>query len=220
MFGAWQAGAWSVLSRKFQPDLIVGASVGSLNGYLIASGVPPEDLHRYWLELRMSRLRDLQSWLKLMAERYHPRIPFALTVTDVRRLKPRIFQDQDVTWRHLAASCALPLILPQIRIDGRLYSDGGLLNPLPAWAAIELGATRVLGLNVLPEIPSPVLRPVVKTFRRLAGYNPPAPAGVEVKVLQPSRRLGTVRDAVAWRKSNIESWLELGARDAAAAVPG
>ena len=23
MFGAWQAGAWSVLARQFQPDLIV-----------------------------------------------------------------------------------------------------------------------------------------------------------------------------------------------------
>jgi predicted acylesterase/phospholipase RssA len=32
MFGAWQAGAWSVLARHFQPDLVVGASAGSLNG--------------------------------------------------------------------------------------------------------------------------------------------------------------------------------------------
>jgi len=38
LFGAWQAGAWAACASHWQPDLIVGASVGSLNGYLIASG--------------------------------------------------------------------------------------------------------------------------------------------------------------------------------------
>src|ERR1035438_5321759 len=44
MFGAYQAGAWNVLSRRFQPDLVVGASVGALNGWAIAGGCSPAEL--------------------------------------------------------------------------------------------------------------------------------------------------------------------------------
>ena len=60
-----------------------------------------------------------------------PAIDFAVVITDLLRLKPRVVPESEVTWRHLAASCAVPLVLPQMRIDGRLYSDGGLLNPVP-----------------------------------------------------------------------------------------
>ena len=63
MFGAWQAGAGSILADHFAPDLIVGASVGSLNGYLIASGVTPGQLREYWLEPRLSRFKDLDARL-------------------------------------------------------------------------------------------------------------------------------------------------------------
>ena len=46
MFGAWQAGVWRglVSERRWDPDLVVGASVGSLNGYAISGGATPEEL--------------------------------------------------------------------------------------------------------------------------------------------------------------------------------
>ena len=56
MFGAWQAGVWSGLAPEFQPDLIVGASVGSLNGYAIAGGVTPESLCEMWMRPRVGQL--------------------------------------------------------------------------------------------------------------------------------------------------------------------
>src|SRR6516225_3816249 len=48
MFGAYQAGIWKALSERETPDLIVGASVGALNGWRIASGCPPEQLIEEW----------------------------------------------------------------------------------------------------------------------------------------------------------------------------
>src|SRR6187549_1474157 len=48
LWGAWQAGAWSVLAEEFKPDLIVGASIGSINGYMLASGVSPAALMERW----------------------------------------------------------------------------------------------------------------------------------------------------------------------------
>jgi NTE family protein len=61
LFGAWQAGAWSVLVNRVAPDLIVGASVGSLNGYVIASGGTPEELRSMWLEPSFAHFADLPS---------------------------------------------------------------------------------------------------------------------------------------------------------------
>jgi NTE family protein len=220
MFGAWQAGAWSSVAGRFAPDLIVGASVGALNGYLIASGVSPAEMAERWLDPRVSRLRDLEVNVKLMTQQYSPRTPFAVAITDLIRLNPRIIRDAAVTWRHLAASCAIPLVLPQVRIEGRLYSDGGLLNPLPLWAAVELGATRIVALHALPEVPSRLLRPFVKGFRLAVGHHPPVPAGVTVEVLVPSRKLGSIRDSVHWQRANVERWLALGASDAASFPAG
>jgi NTE family protein len=212
LFGAWQAGAWRALAGRVQPDLIVGASVGSLNGYLIASAASPDELRAMWLDPGFAKFRDLQSNIRLMMSHYKLRTGFAVAVTDLLRMKPRIFRDSEITWRHLAASCALPLVLPQIRIGGRLYSDGGLLNPLPVWAAVDLGATRIVALHALPELPSAWLRLMAKPFR--GRYNPPLPPDLELNVICPSRTLGSFSDSVRWKRDNIERWLAQGAEDA------
>src|SRR5580704_9122717 len=123
LFGAWQAGAWSVLAGRIAPDLIVGASVGSLNGYLIASGATPEELAAMWLDPAFGRFADLPSNIRRMMAGYTPRMRLAITATELPRMKPRIFRDSEITWRHLAASCALPFALPQIRIGTQWYSD-------------------------------------------------------------------------------------------------
>ena len=59
MFGAYQAGAWKALSREISPDMVVGASVGALNGWLIASGVAAEELEQRWLDPIERRGDDL-----------------------------------------------------------------------------------------------------------------------------------------------------------------
>jgi len=218
LFGAWQAGAWRVLAEHIRPDLIVGASVGSLNGYVIASGGTPEELRNMWLDPAFTRFSDLPSNIRRMMARYTPRIPFAITATELPRMKPRIFRDSEITWQHLAASCALPFALPQVRIGTHLYSDGGLLGALPLWAAAELGATRVVGLQALPQPPSWWLGQAARVFRAVAGHNPPVPVGVEVLEICPGRPLGSVRDTVQWKRDNIERWIDQGAKDAAHAV--
>jgi NTE family protein len=214
LFGAWQAGAWSALADQWKPDLIVGASAGSLNGYAIASGATPEELRWMWLKPEFSRFRDLHANIRRLMDHYSPKIPLAVTATDAFRMKPAVFRDSEITWKHLAASCALPILLPQVWIGGRLYSDGGLLNPLPVWAAVELGATQIVAVHALPEIPSRWMAPLVRGFRRVAGHNPPVPPGVEVVTICPGRRLGSMRDTARWKRDNIERWLAQGAEDA------
>jgi NTE family protein len=215
LFGAWQAGAWSALAPRVRPDLIVGASVGSLNAYVIASGASPEELRALWLDPAFGRFADLPSNIRRMMAHYTPRIPLAITATELPRMKPRIFRDSEITWKHLAASCALPLAMPQVRIGPHWYSDGGLLGALPAWAAAELGAKHIVGLQVLPQPTSWWLGQATRAFRALAGHNPPVPPGIGVVEIRPGRRLGSVRDTIQWKRSNIERWLDQGAEDAA-----
>ena len=214
MFGAWQAGAWRALSGRFAPDLVVGVSVGALNGYAIAGGAGPEDLCALWLDGGLASLGSLPRTIRGLLERYSPRCEYAAVMTDLLRLKPVIVNSSELTWKHLAASCAVPLVLPQRRIDGRWYSDGGLLNPLPVWAAVDLGATHIVALHALPEIPSRLLAPFVRGFRNVAGHHPPAPSEVSLQVLMPSRRLGRMRDALVWKRANVERWLAQGFEDA------
>jgi NTE family protein len=219
LFGAWQAGAWAALAGRFQPDLIVGASVGSLNGYAIACGDTPEMLREMWLRSNLCDFSQLDTHLQQMTGERRPRIELAVVVTDLLRMRPRIFHGAEVTWRHLAASCAVPLVIKQVWLDGRVYSDGGLLNPLPVYAAVELGATEIVALHALPEVPSVWLKPLTLGFRAVFGISPPLREGVEARILLPSRRLGSLHDALHWKRENIEAWLELGRQDAEKTFP-
>lgn len=213
LFGAWQAGAWSTLSREFEPDLIVGASIGSLNGYLIACGVGPEELVGLWKDPAFRRLDDLHGMLQRLTDRYTLRRPMAVAVTDILTLKARVYRDHQITWRHLAASCAVPPVYAPVRVDGRWYTDGGVRDPLPQWAAVELGATRIEGLQVMGRFPSRVLSPFVTGFRRMLGGGGPVPQGVKARVWEPSERLGGLKQSLWGSQGDVERWIELGARD-------
>lgn len=219
MFGAWQAGAWAALAENpgaSRFDLVVGASVGSLNGYAIAGGASPEELCTFWRQPEMARLDRLPEVIRELMDRYPPKAEYACVLTDLFRMKPRVFSGGEITWRHLAASCAVPGYLPFYRIDGRLYGDGGLPNPLPLWEAAGLGAKRIVALHALPEIPSAILRPFVKIFRMIFGHNPPLDPGIELTMILPGCRLGSMHDALHWNASNIEKWIQQGRRDALA----
>ncbi len=230
MFGAYQAGAWNVLSQRFQPDMVVGASAGALNGWAIAGGCSGADLLAMWRDPATAgtmRLRfPIIPWrgfidpagLSLHVQRWYarfqPRIPFSLTVVEVPRLRLVRIPHQRITPAYLMASCAVPFGYPPVRIDGKLYVDGGLLDILPVWAAAEMGATRVIAVNALPLMPSRPLRALVRAVRWV-GQEPAAPPGLDVTVIRPVGPLGSVRDALTWNPERVRQWIQQGEDDAA-----
>src|SRR5262249_33084656 len=107
MFGASQAGAWKALSRRCSPGSVFGASVGALNGWYIASGASAEELERQWLDPaagdilmyrpRRSRWRGLvdprplEARVKQMMSERQPRVPFGVVLTQLPRMRPKLF---------------------------------------------------------------------------------------------------------------------------------
>ncbi|MGI8746625.1 MAG: patatin-like phospholipase family protein [Bryobacteraceae bacterium] len=208
LFGAYQAGVWKALADRFDPDLIVGASIGALNGWAIAGRCDPDELIQRWL-----RPQPLSSWgvrraIREIHERYQPRIEYGAVVTDALRLRPKLVRD--VSWRHLVASAAIPGLSPPPRIDGRYYCDGGLLCALPLWAAVEMGAERIVAINALPVMPNAIVRNLAGAIRRLARFRPIVPESIEVIHIAPSEPLGSVKDALYWNRENAERWIKCG----------
>jgi len=223
MFAAWEVGAWSVLRDEVRFDMVVGASAGARVGWRIACGATPEELAREWVDPRTAGIMRVglhrSGWL--LPEKLHerarelrasgePRIPFALTVTELPSLRVRVVRGPEVRWEHLAAACSIPLAFPAVPIDGRRYVDGGFRGALPVWVAEELGADRAIALHCLTAWP-------FRAFRMLLRPRAASPGFVST-VIQPSRPLGSIRDAVVWTRPKIERWIEQGAEDARRAL--
>ena len=232
MYGAYQAGAWKVLAELFQPDLIVGASIGAVNGWAIAGGCEPDELIRRWLNLEEAAhyrwkipsgvfggvldSRPLQRAIRHIYESYQPRIEFAMVVTDLVRLRPRIVPGCEVTWQHLVATTAIVGIFDQVRLGGKLTSDGGLLSAVPLWAAAELGARKAVVIDVLPEPPGIVAKTFVGAMRMLSPFRAIVPPGMEVIRIAPRALLGPPLESLYWSHRNAAKWILQGQEDASA----
>jgi len=233
MFGAYQAGAWKALSTVLAPDLVVGTSAGCLNGWAIAGGCDPQELIDFWLDPARAQIMRVRwrwaSWKGLwdpapleraahaLHQRYQPRIPYALTLTEVPRMRPRLVRGEEVTCRHLVASCAVPCGFPPVEIEGKHYVDGGVLAALPLWAAAACGAARAIAIDALPEMPSAVVRAAARMAYRF-GRNQLAANNLVVVKVTHGRVLGSLGDAMHWKAAHARRWIEWGEQDGAAAA--
>jgi len=229
MFGAYQAGACKALAGHLRPDLIVGASAGALNGWALAGGCSPAELIAVWRDPATAGLMHRRfpaiPWRGIfdpdpLARRVHdffarfqPRLPFAATMVEVPRLRQVLVRGEQMTPAHLMASCAIPCGYPPVRIGGKYYVDGGLLSVVPLWAAVELGATRAVVVNALPQMPSRFLRATVGAFRAVAAPRAPS-QNIDVIEIRPPAPLGSVHDAITWNERNVLRWIAQGECDA------
>jgi NTE family protein len=227
MFGAYQAGVWKALAPVWQPDMVVGTSAGALNGWAIAGRCAPDELIALWMDAGMTELMRPRAWrlplfdaeplarlARALFQRHQPCVPYALTMVGIPRLRLKLVRGEDVTWRHLAASCAVPLGFPPVRIGRGWYVDGGLLGALPLWAAAEMGATGAIAVDALPFMPSRAIRAGAR-LARCFGSPPQPPAQLEITRITRNQGLGTLRDAVCWSRENARRWIDMGQEDGA-----
>lgn len=177
MLGSAEAGMLQALAEAaVVPDLILGSSVGAINGVAYASEPGPgaaDRLVSMWADLGSSdifggtvvaqlgtlarssgthlytadRLRALVSKHVPVARIEDLAVPFQCVAACVERAAAHWFQDGPVV-EAVLASCAVPGLLPAVRIGDEHFVDGGLVNSLPVDRAVALGATEIYVLHV------------------------------------------------------------------------
>jgi NTE family protein len=236
LFGAYQAGVWSYLSETgFRPDFVIGASVGALNGWAIAGGCAAHELSDRWLDKTQSDVLKRRAKSGLMAgyfEReplqqltstifgqYQPSPSFGLVVVELPFLRTRLIRGSAITATHLLASASIPIAMPTVSINGARYTDGGLLEDVPLWAAAEMGATRIIAVDAMHFDCPWWYRAGVKPMGLFA---PRLPSGIKASttLIRPSRPLGHYSEALDWDRARIQKWIDLGYEDARRTMAG
>jgi NTE family protein len=182
--GAIQVGqAEALLARGVEPDLVIGASAGSLNAaWLAADPTLPgaQVLRRLWLGVRrrqvfpispativlgMAGRRDHtvgQGGLARWLEDHLPyrqideaRLPLTITATDLQTGEA-VFLTRGAAVPALLASCAMPGVFAPVTIGDRVLVDGGVMADAPIGRAVAQGADRIYVLPTFgPQPPGP-----------------------------------------------------------------
>jgi NTE family protein len=185
VLGAAHIGVGYALERHgFVPDMIIGTSVGALNG-AIAAAHPDRAapwLDHVWTQLRRrdvyplgylsSRtsvftdrgLRRLIARAELPSRIEQLAVPFTAVAMDLVTGAPVLLDQGDLP-SALLASAAIPGMLPPVDRAGRTLVDGGVIAYVPVLAAQQAGAASVVVVATGPE--SSPLRPT--STRRRAG---------------------------------------------------
>lgn len=143
-------------------DLVVGSSVGALNGALITAGLSPAKLAALW---RGIRRRDLIAWsgrallsggfysfepLRRLLEKTLPvrrfeelKHPLVITTTNLQTGQAHYWDRGDLL-PPLIASMSLPGVFPPVWIGGEPHMDGGVASNVPFEPAFDRGIAEML----------------------------------------------------------------------------
>jgi NTE family protein len=175
--GAVQVGMLrALLEHGIVPDLIVGSSVGAINGVSLAedptmSGIAR--LEQAWratdgraLLMRDGRALSAVRWVRqgeainridglraflrrnLRADSFAElRVPFHCVAADVDAAREQWFHEGSLVDAVLA-SAAIPAVFPPVAIGSQRYVDGAVVNDVPVGRAAELGARTIYVLEV------------------------------------------------------------------------
>lgn len=176
LLGASEVGMLRALvEASIEPDLVVGTSIGAMNGAMLAADPSPTGIDRLlslWQRVDASgvfsgslvgRMRNLarsgthlhpnEPLRELLTERLPVRriedltVPFQCVAASIERAAEHWFVEGDLVDAVLA-SAAIPGLLPPVEIGGEHFFDGGLLNSIPVDRAVALGATDIYVLQV------------------------------------------------------------------------
>lgn len=156
------------------PDIVVGTSVGSVNGALLALDPPnaPDRLAAIWAGMTRARVFPGGPFAQLRTLRRHRNhlfpntglaailtaalgadldfgaltIPFGTVAVDAATGLPVLLRSGPLVPAILASS-AIPGIYPPVHHDGHVLYDGGVLANVPIRQAIQLGARSLVVLD-------------------------------------------------------------------------
>jgi NTE family protein len=166
----------ALLERGITPDLVLGTSVGALNGAMVARD-PSLDVIERITELWLAAGRDstgygdraLRTVRRAVSTGTHLYSPKPLTQRLREEFGDLLIEDLPVRFQACAASieratehwfesgpvvdavvasAAVPGLLPPAKVGTEHFLDGGIVNSIPLGRAVQLGATTVYVLQV------------------------------------------------------------------------
>jgi NTE family protein len=183
VYGAAHVGAGHALEQRgFVPQIVVGTSVGALNGAMAAAhpGAAAESLDQLWTSVRRGQvfpfagarsaggictdrgLRRIIAKAGLPPRIEQLAVPFTAVAVYLYTGAPALLDRGDLE-SALLASAAIPGIFPPVSREGRLLIDGGPLAYVPVRAAQQAGAASLVVVTAGPE--SWPLKPTVPPRR-------------------------------------------------------
>jgi NTE family protein len=177
LLGAVEVGMLrALLEAGVRPDLILGTSVGALNGALVAADPSPGVIGRLlqlWESAASTRevygdgpVRQVTRAVRTGTHLHSSRplrerlrqelgdltfaelpVPFQCCAAEIETAAEHWFTEGRVT-DAVMASAAVPGLLRPAEVDGRHYLDGGIVNSIPVGRAVECGASTVFVLQV------------------------------------------------------------------------
>ena len=176
ILGAHEVGMLRALAETgVVPDLVLGTSIGAVNGALFATAPSVEGVTRLtglWVDSNLAEvsiggllrhagtlartgthlqsLREARRRLAAalpVARVEDLKVPFQCVAASIERAAEHWFASGELV-DVLLASCAVPGVLPPVRIDGEHFIDGGIVNSIPVGRAVALGARTIYVLQV------------------------------------------------------------------------
>ncbi len=81
---------------------------------------------------------------------YDVKIPLKIIASDIKRKKSIVFEKGPII-EALMASCAMPGVFAPFNRKGDMLFDGGVMNPLPTEPLFEMGAKKIIAVNLTPS---------------------------------------------------------------------
>jgi len=242
-FGAYQAGTWLALEESnWSPDTVIGISIGAVNGFVISRAARAADLIDLWRQpphqientngagfgfWKHSSL--FRSWLEVVVRKHASQLPtrdLHIVMTELPSCAMRVASGTEITERHLLAACALPGILPPVRLNGKFYLDAGTFYHLPMREALATGATDIIAIDLLKNPPCRSIRRARQAalwLRNLIRQETTEPTAHELQRVRlrhvgHARPLGSLRQCFEWDPSRVEALIEAGYRDTLATL--
>ncbi|WP_072617563.1 patatin-like phospholipase family protein [Pandoraea vervacti] len=152
-------------ARGIHADIVVGTSAGSVVGAMYASGLNGFQLNRLASTMDEASISDwtmpfrsrgmlrgeaLQSYVnKVLKDRTIEQMPrqLGIVATDLQSGAPILFRRGN-TGQAVRASSSVPGVFEPVHIGNRDYVDGGLVAPVPAEYARQMGADFVIAVDI------------------------------------------------------------------------
>jgi NTE family protein len=153
-----------------RPDLVVGASIGSIMGALYCAGKLEEfkndffsmskrQVMRYFYPaisrsglLNADKIIDfLKGYIPANAKIEDFDIPLAIVATDFETGRTVVFRNGKVL-AAVRASISIPGVFIPVHYKNSLLIDGGVSNPLPIDVAKSMGAEKIIAVNLQPDL--------------------------------------------------------------------